>query len=134
MAEPTRPPQWLFDEITMLPPEARGWALGFMCAGWLAGREDGAAMVVEKMNAPKRPMYLVPLDPPHPACGGQMAKQRHSTMFGSPGGFALSCASCDKFIMYVGQAVDRVTISDWAAHEAIPTERREVPIDTPRVD
>lgn len=40
VAEIARPPQWLFDEITKLPPEARGWALGFMCAGWLAGRES----------------------------------------------------------------------------------------------
>lgn len=115
----TRPPQWLFDEIRQLPSEVRGWALGFMCAGYLAGVEDSRT----QPYALKQVMDLVPLDPPHPDCGGKLAKQKPSTMFGSPDGYAISCASCGEFIMYIGTATDRVTITDWQTFQNPPSAK-----------
>jgi hypothetical protein len=123
MTGPARPPQWLFDEIQQLPSEARGWALGFMCAGWLAGREDGALMVLDKARAMPR---FEPDVAPCP-CGSLKAVATPSTRFEGQGGWDVRCA-CGHDMFYT---LYPDTLPAWLDLMTVHTSRGRMREETP---
>jgi hypothetical protein len=111
-----RPPQWLFDEITKLPSETRGWALGFMCAGWLAGRDAATESTTYRE-----------LDVPHCPCGSVRATAMPSSRFEGQRGWDITCSDCDNDLMYT-LSLDGVPA--WLSLVAVRTSRGRMPDDT----